>query len=164
MSAPLWQREFPDFPVDGMPTPMPAGFEDASWLNDACPSFDNDAAGLRLWVNYPNPRDREIEGSSRFILCRTDANGEQVEDLFETEIWIDMIGRIANEVAKLTAPKPEAEWSMQVTVHLQVAVKATDFDAACAAAEEAVLERLNEGPFSGAFIAAKGGHKAGEVA
>jgi hypothetical protein len=52
-AAPLWLKEFgEDFAV---PSDMPAGFEDVSWHNDACPSFHLRDGSLKLWVDHPDP-------------------------------------------------------------------------------------------------------------
>jgi hypothetical protein len=62
-----YKTEFPRFPK---PLPKLKGFEDSSWHNDACPSLTKDLGefnSLRLFVNYPNPKDREI-GDYKYIL------------------------------------------------------------------------------------------------
>jgi hypothetical protein len=35
----LLRREFPDFPLESLPE-IPADWDDQSWHNDACPSFE----------------------------------------------------------------------------------------------------------------------------
>ena len=53
-------KEFPRFPE---PLPEIEGFEDTSWHNDACPSIGMELGEddwLTLFVNYPNPKQREI--------------------------------------------------------------------------------------------------------
>ena len=47
--VPQWRAEFPDYPVDDMPDPLPAGFVDHSWHNDDCPSFSHEATRTLLW-------------------------------------------------------------------------------------------------------------------
>lgn len=52
-TKPQWQREFPSYPVETMP-PIPAGWSDLSWHNDAMPSFlITDSLGV--WVDYLDP-------------------------------------------------------------------------------------------------------------
>lgn len=54
-----YQTEFPDF--DGATLPeIPAGFEDASWHNNACPSFRNEALSLEIFIDYADPAMREM--------------------------------------------------------------------------------------------------------
>jgi hypothetical protein len=62
-----YQTEFPDFPEATMPA-MFSGFEDTSWHNDACPSFEHDGLGLRLHVDYADKAMSEIPNGSRFGL------------------------------------------------------------------------------------------------
>lgn len=60
-------KEFPDYPASDLP-PLPEGFEDTSWHNDACPSLSNDAAGLVVYVDYVDKAKRENEATERFTL------------------------------------------------------------------------------------------------
>jgi hypothetical protein len=46
-----------------------------------------------LWVDYPDPRDREDFEGSRFILCQLDAEGCLPVDnatLLETDDWAEI--------------------------------------------------------------------------
>jgi len=84
-----WREEFPDFPVEDM-IDIPQGFVDQSWHNDTCPCFDNERAGLRLWVDYKDKAQREMPNvSSRFLL--TDIDGEHTI-IAHSETW-DVIER-----------------------------------------------------------------------
>lgn len=72
------------------------GFEDTTWHNDICPSFHNDAKGLRLWINELDLSDREGDGP-RFALCKWSVSAqppveslEYLHDLGEAEEWAVM--------------------------------------------------------------------------
>jgi hypothetical protein len=51
---------------------------DISWHNDVCPSFackaDDPDEPIRLWVNHPDPEQREYDRAERFLV--TDAESE----------------------------------------------------------------------------------------
>ncbi len=89
-----YQTEFPDFPAADMPT-MPGGFVDTSWGNDVCPSFINDAAGLAIFVDYPDDAMREFPGGERFTL-HTVKDGTVVDVVLETSIWQDIIAAVTD--------------------------------------------------------------------
>jgi hypothetical protein len=78
--------EFPDF--TDMPA-IPAGFEDTSWHNDACPRFENAALGLALWCDYADAADREHADGKRFLLCTVDD-----ETLLATDDWNEVTAAI----------------------------------------------------------------------
>jgi len=66
-------------------------WEDSSWGNDACDSFENDALRLKLWCDYVNPEHREIDGA-RFTVCRMDENGQSEHPaLLATEEWSEVV-------------------------------------------------------------------------
>lgn len=46
--------------------PIPDEWENASYGNDACPSFTY--KGYQIFHDHPDPRKREIEGSERFCV------------------------------------------------------------------------------------------------
>ena len=63
-----YQTEFPQFTG---PMPVFDGFEDCSWHNDVCPSFQFPLGGnsfLRVWVNFADPKDREWPLLERFSM------------------------------------------------------------------------------------------------
>lgn len=96
-----WRDEFPTYPRNEMPE-LPSGaenwdFVDTSWRNNACPSFTSDKLGLHLWIDFPNPDDREHKGVARFILERQDRGIETGESVVETENWDDVIAAIRAE-------------------------------------------------------------------
>ena len=60
-----YQKEFPHFA--GVEMPTFDGFEDTSWHNDACPSFERYLAqelSLRVWVDHPDENLRDAWNSS----------------------------------------------------------------------------------------------------
>lgn len=86
-----FQTEFPNFRVADMPA-IPAGFEDRSWRNDACPTFINESAGLMLWIDFANPDDREHEDVKRFGLCEyNDGIGDEI---VMTDDWSEVLSTI----------------------------------------------------------------------
>ena len=54
-----WRIEFPDFPVEDMPT-LPEGWVDASWHNDACPSFVNEKLKAGHLHRLSRPRNARL--------------------------------------------------------------------------------------------------------
>lgn len=76
-----YRKEFPDFPEADMPA-LPEGFEDMSWHNDACPSFQHEAKGLCLWIDYADPAMSEMPEArakgelKRFSLIQMDPDEE----------------------------------------------------------------------------------------
>jgi hypothetical protein len=104
----MFTEEFPDFPAAAVPSLllMP-GWSDLSWHNDACPMFAHDASGVGVWVNYPDPDQRETP--DRFAAVRLsfegghwgyDPAGEDV--LFETDD-VDVLTRSLPHFIQLRA-------------------------------------------------------------
>lgn len=109
-------REFPDFDQSTLPA-IPAGFEDESWHNDACPSFYSEALQLRLWVDYAKPEERETFSGGRFTLQhepRTDGviDGE-ASDLVSSDEWSDVLAHIlaAAFASELRAELTPEQWA-----------------------------------------------------
>jgi hypothetical protein len=82
---PQWQREFPRFQADWIPE-LPPTFEDYSWHNDACPRFHDIMRDLVLWVDYPDPQEREMPQNLRFSVCR-DLDDGSMEELYSADEW-----------------------------------------------------------------------------
>jgi hypothetical protein len=53
-----YAKAFPTFPADAMPA-VPADFYDGSYRNDVCPRFISDDDRVSIWIDFPNPDDRE---------------------------------------------------------------------------------------------------------
>jgi hypothetical protein len=91
-AVPHFHMEFEDFPVADMPA-LPEGFEDHSWHNDMCPSFEHPGRGLQIWVDYLDRELREFPESPRFAVFFTrggaDNIGERISDtdVFSAEEW-----------------------------------------------------------------------------
>jgi hypothetical protein len=89
LTIPKYAIEFPDYGM--LDVTIPDGFEEASWHNDACPSWINETLHLRLMVDYADPNDSEaaqIFGGEyhRFQIDRlTDDN--QVRDVAPPQFW-----------------------------------------------------------------------------
>lgn len=63
-----WQHEFPDYPADSMPA-LPETWQDMSWANDAAPFFLI-SEGAGVFVDFPDPAQREISEGARFVVVR----------------------------------------------------------------------------------------------
>lgn len=77
------------------------GFEDESWHNDAAPRAVRalrEGLQLTVWVDYDDPNEREIPGSSKFLVVTETEYGEDVVTLGEFE---DEASAIACVDAKL---------------------------------------------------------------
>lgn len=79
---------FPDFPAADLPA-IPAGFEDISWRNDACPHFHNEALDLAIWCDYADAEQREMPDTNRFLL--TTGEGELI---VASDSWDDILTAI----------------------------------------------------------------------
>lgn len=87
------KREFSDYDTTTLP-PIPRSWTDQSWHNDACPSF-NTETGMVVWVNYADPKDREIGELKRFIV-QDDPNVINSNDvLLETDDWEEVLVFVA---------------------------------------------------------------------
>ncbi len=98
---------FPDFQLD---IELPAGFRDVSFVNDSCPSFQNDDLDLLLFVDYADPAKREYPETERFSLIRTE-NGElplhSNSHLLDTDDLNKIVEKIEEvRVEKENLPKP----------------------------------------------------------
>jgi hypothetical protein len=76
---PNFREEFPNYPADQMPQ-LPEGWTDHSWGNDACPSFVFEAKQIALFVDYPDPKDREFDDLKRFHLFYIAEDGTWMTD------------------------------------------------------------------------------------
>lgn len=84
-------KEFPDYPAADLP-PIPDGFEDTSWHNDACPSFSNEAVGLIVYVDYLDKAERENEATERFTLMMLG----DCDVVIHTDDWAVVLESIRN--------------------------------------------------------------------
>lgn len=90
--------QFPDYPIASLPAMW--DWEDVSWHNDTCPSFRKTTGPLGpvlVWVDWPDPREREDFDGRRFILCRLDDEGCLPPDeapLLETDSWEEVLALV----------------------------------------------------------------------
>lgn len=90
-----YRVEFPDFAASTMPA-IPADWDDISWHNDACPSFQT-PNGLRVFVDYSDPAQREFQRhGERFNVQRENENGES-DMLLATDDWQQVIAVVLSE-------------------------------------------------------------------
>jgi hypothetical protein len=94
-----YRTEFPDFPADDMPA-IPQGFEDSSWHNDSCPNFTSEELGLRIWIDYADPEQREIREGSRFSLEPAD-NLDTITEPTCTDDWQAILDALEEERAEI---------------------------------------------------------------
>lgn len=87
------KTEFPRYPK--LDVTLPAGFVDDCWINETCPGFFNAELSLRLWIDYPNPEDREDDGWQRFTLIHEIEYGhEDNQTLCHTDNWQEILDAI----------------------------------------------------------------------
>lgn len=84
-----WRTAFPDFPADGIP-PMGPEWIDVSYGNDVCPSFQIPGGFAQVFVDYPNPVDREIQTCARYTVLLANEHGEtdHAEAAFACDEWM----------------------------------------------------------------------------
>ena len=88
-----YRTEFRDYPIHDMPA-LPNGFVDASYCNDVCPHFDNEAMRISVWIDYPDKAQREYPEVKRFTVHSIDAEGYATELLLESDVWTDVLNFI----------------------------------------------------------------------
>lgn len=89
----VWRKEFPSYPVEAMPA-IPHGWIDVSWHNDACPRFVIPSLCVSIWIDWPDPADREA-GGKRFIVNVCDPDTHEMPDdgfLYEDDDWLRLLG------------------------------------------------------------------------
>lgn len=74
----MYNLEFPDFDLD---VTIPNDWQDMSWKNDACPSWNTpgtklNPCGCRVFIDYCHPEEREHPSALRFTVFRMNALGE----------------------------------------------------------------------------------------
>ena len=62
---------------------IPGDWENSSWGNDACPSWTHN--GYQIFVDHPDPKEREDEDWKRFRLMIADEYGYGDSWGFETD-------------------------------------------------------------------------------
>ncbi|SIO50051.1 hypothetical protein SAMN05443247_06618 [Bradyrhizobium erythrophlei] len=112
------QQEFPDFPAADMPA-IPQGFEDNSWHNDSCPNFTSAELGLRIWIDFADPEQREISEGCRFTLEPSD-NEDTITEPISTDDWAVILEAIEEERAEIGACLAQLEKAEGAILHWQL--------------------------------------------
>jgi hypothetical protein len=95
--------EFPGRTIT-LPEPMPEGFIDDSWHNDACPCFargDFEAMdAVRIWIEADAPAEREHpDGPRYFMQVGPYGESEKVRDLYNGDDWQALLEALARHDA-----------------------------------------------------------------
>ena len=84
-----------EFPSSIIDVKIPKHWEDTSWHNDTCPSFQVDRGAdngfVRVYVDYIGEDDREFEDGARFGVCLLDEHGDYLEDVIDTDSWLEVL-------------------------------------------------------------------------
>ena len=67
---------------------IPKEWEDVSYGNDTCPSFE--FKGFQIFIDNENPNEREIQGGKRFVIIDSDRYGYG-ETLLETDNFFKVL-------------------------------------------------------------------------
>jgi hypothetical protein len=78
------KNAFPEYDTATLPL-IPATWEDISWRNDVCPSWQSN--GYQIFVNFENPDDREYSGGERFLVSDITTN----EVYLMTDDWNEVL-------------------------------------------------------------------------
>lgn len=89
-------REFPDYPAAAMPA-LPDGWTDVSWHNDVCPCYARASGNVVIWIDYPDPSDREYYNTKRFRVVAYD----DPDHVDETDDWTEALA-----IASAVPPPP----------------------------------------------------------
>ena len=99
-----FETEFPRdmFTLD---VPIPTGWQDTSWGNDVCPSWEV-ADAIRVWVDFNNPDDRELGPLPRFRAEKLEilhAGGPSLteEFLYTGDDWDACLTAVASHLTAL---------------------------------------------------------------
>lgn len=98
---------FPDFPADAIPADnRSADWEDVSFRHDLCPAFwsaqvSTDGVRVVVWVDYPNPADREDPTLPRFGVQYCHPDAVCYGELFSAETWKEAQSLVAGLLANM---------------------------------------------------------------
>lgn len=82
--------------------------DDHSWRNDVCPSFGKEVAQdrfVRMFVERPDPDEREVPGSKRFLISIDEPDGS-VTEVLETDDLGSALAALKKEIGVVPAEKP----------------------------------------------------------
>jgi hypothetical protein len=91
-----YQQEFPEYDPATMPA-LPEGWLDTSWRNDACPSYQNEALRLQVWIDFEKPEDRAYgDEIKRFGLYNITEDGCIEDDtaIIATDDWEEVLAAV----------------------------------------------------------------------
>lgn len=60
-------------------------WQDISWHNDTCPSFWHPVLKVKVFVDFDNLDDRELEEGCKYMVENTDEESSFVSPFFETD-------------------------------------------------------------------------------
>lgn len=82
-----------------------AGWQDSYWHNDACQSvaFEySDTARMKLWIDSPDPNERECNNGGQFVLVWEDDDAERdTEVMLITDDWSAVVALVAETNATI---------------------------------------------------------------
>ncbi len=91
---------------------------DLSWHNDMCPSFGVTRADgterANVWVDHPQPLERECAGSMRFCVSVYDESGDPLGGVYEGDDVEDALRALFQAIYG-------NEWDGRIDVHGDVA-------------------------------------------
>jgi hypothetical protein len=147
-----YATKFHGFDLGGIT--IPDGFEDESYQNDACPSFYHHATGLRIWVDWLNPAERDTPRFPRFTLQQDrEPIGEEIlatTEIYNGDDWSEVTRRATIRVLIQDAIPTDYEndWGSDRQI----------------AADCAAYDALTEMGITDAFFDARGKHTCEEIA
>lgn len=92
----MYKTEFPDFKLD---VPIPAGFIDNSWHNNAMPCWVRelpDDQMMVLWIDYADPALRDHPNNARFVLHVTDSSLTDIYENFASDNYEDVLNCLSD--------------------------------------------------------------------
>jgi hypothetical protein len=104
----MMKYAFPDYDPATLP-PIPSGWRDVSYKNDACPSWL--ANGLHVFIDYADPDAREIAGTRFHVL------DEEGDALLSTDAWPEVLNFARLSGLALPAIEPDQEEAALVGVY-----------------------------------------------
>lgn len=93
------RTEFPDYPSERLP-PIPEGWTDMSWCNDACPCFGT--GDVIVFVDFPEPSEREYPETKRFSVV-SNPESANTEVLLHTDDWAEVLTFVSARAAAVPA-------------------------------------------------------------
>lgn len=87
-----YKNQFDNYPIENEAKKLISiGFQDTSWGNDVCPSFENEKLKIRVWVDHSDSELREISGYHQYAIAKLNNDLEPIETLLETDDFQEII-------------------------------------------------------------------------